>query len=545
MAQGYLTKSAGILILTAIFFSIGITPSSAVDCGYDCTQKQNQCVVSDPNSCNAAETACQNQSQYYNSDCRTQFDACYTQCQNLTKQCEQQCEQQKAQEQSTPAPEPAQAPTNETTPVSPAPAQPAAETQQNQKANATPMIIRVESLQPGQTVKTGAGQHITLTFSDGSGVDLGPNSSFTASEKKHPNDITVSGKIHLFFEKLRKIGNEQQTRNMIGTTAVVAVRGTEFLMSETNGLTTVQVLEGSVVVSDKRGKKKAAVKAGQQITGLKSGLGKVTSFNESKIDQWYNSYPPDPTLLPQSVKNMAKADRYAISCGVTLNKATTKGKLTAEEQKQYKAYSKRANPYPETIYMFLWSQKKKLELEERLGPYGSVTDFNMKVSGDTCYYKLPVKGSVWKKFKDKNFTNNLFKQQKSSPIWSEINTAGLNFGSYTRDLGAQERSVRFTGQLTDKAAQSLIAGAFKSQGPSFQTSGGVSIDIRLRDRLWGGYYSWADFSTEHVTYPVERDCMITYGALNENQTDITLPKSAKNVNAKTGETEIVKALSSL
>ena len=108
-----------------------------------------------------------------------------------------------------------------------------------------------QDLQGGDTVRTGVRASATLSFDDGSKVDLGPNSSFILEESS-----SGRSRIKLSFGSLRAFVQKLQARQFqVRTpTAVCSVRGTEFRVEVQNGgRTVIDLYKGLLGVEDGRG----------------------------------------------------------------------------------------------------------------------------------------------------------------------------------------------------------------------------------------------------------------------------------------------------
>ena len=104
------------------------------------------------------------------------------------------------------------------------------------------VAITTSYLQPGDQVTTGGGSSATITFADGSKVELGPNSSFELKSISETQSVLklLFGKIHAFLTPKFSVRTPM---------AVTSVRGAEFVVEVTeNGTTTLTVLSDECVV---------------------------------------------------------------------------------------------------------------------------------------------------------------------------------------------------------------------------------------------------------------------------------------------------------
>lgn len=128
-------------------------------------------------------------------------------------------------------------------------------------------------LQGGDVVSTAKGGRATLTFDDGTRVDLGPGSSMSVRETSAENS-----RLELTLGKLKAWVSKVKTRkfDVKTPTAVCSVRGTEFeIRVDNGGRTNVQMYEGLLAVSDGRGNE-TLLKDNQSIQVTERGLGQVS-----------------------------------------------------------------------------------------------------------------------------------------------------------------------------------------------------------------------------------------------------------------------------
>lgn len=119
-----------------------------------------------------------------------------------------------------------------------------------------------QKLTTGTAIRTGAGGSLTVVFTDGSKVKLGPNSTFKI-EAIAVNKVAVYiglGKLDVWVKKLK--GRLFQARNPV---AVASVRGTIFSMAVVSPTQVMmQCFEGGLSVADNFGRTQS-VGAGQQL----------------------------------------------------------------------------------------------------------------------------------------------------------------------------------------------------------------------------------------------------------------------------------------
>ena len=134
-------------------------------------------------------------------------------------------------------------------------------------------------LGPGDELKTGRGSRVTLSFDDGSRVELGPNSSYALQEaKSQESSMTLTyGRLKAWVTKAAARRFSVRT-----PTAVCSVRGTEFGVDvNQQGRTSVELFTGLLGVQDQRGNE-ILLKDGQRVDVDLNGLGKPQGLDEKK-----------------------------------------------------------------------------------------------------------------------------------------------------------------------------------------------------------------------------------------------------------------------
>lgn len=202
------------------------------------------------------------------------YEDCLTSC-NATWPALEEEHQMCLQRQAIPPPPPPPAPEP---PVSPEPSPPPPPPPETQKTKRT---VSFESLKPGETVLAGKDERVTISFSDGSRVELDSGSSFQVVS---PDEVkNFKGRAHWLFEKLIK----DRRFRVRSSNAVTSVRGTEFTVEVKKSKTIVSVMKGIVEVTSKKKKKTVKVKAGQKITVTNKGFSKRTELTDADFDYWW------------------------------------------------------------------------------------------------------------------------------------------------------------------------------------------------------------------------------------------------------------------
>lgn len=144
------------------------------------------------------------------------------------------------------------------------------------------LIKQSRELASGDQLRTEARSRATVTFDDGSRIEIGPNGNFAVQESSpQRNSVVMSlGSMRAWVTK----GLSRQFR-VRTPTAVCSVRGTEFGVEVTPAGTSVQMFEGVLAVADNAGNE-VLIKEGQSIKVDDKGMGPVgggeSSANKSR-----------------------------------------------------------------------------------------------------------------------------------------------------------------------------------------------------------------------------------------------------------------------
>ena len=146
------------------------------------------------------------------------------------------------------------------------------------------VAITTSYLQHGDQVTTGGGSSASITFADGSKVDLGPDGSFVLESISQIQSVLklLVGKLHALLSPKFAVRTP---------VAVTSVRGAEFVVEVTaNGTTTLTVLSEECAFSDTGGLKTVLVGQDQTSVVTPGGVpSNPVSINPSQIDKWWTT----------------------------------------------------------------------------------------------------------------------------------------------------------------------------------------------------------------------------------------------------------------
>lgn len=133
-------------------------------------------------------------------------------------------------------------------------------------------VSKGQVLEPGDRVRTAAGSRATVTFADGSRVELSANGSFTLQESSGQSSSLKLGLGSLKAWITKSLSRRFEVRT---PTAVCSVRGTEFSVDvNAQGNTSVQMFSGLLAVADQTGNE-VLLKENQSVNVTDKGLGPV------------------------------------------------------------------------------------------------------------------------------------------------------------------------------------------------------------------------------------------------------------------------------
>jgi hypothetical protein len=142
-------------------------------------------------------------------------------------------------------------------------------------------------VQPGDEIVVGAGSYIEILAPDGETISLGPNADFIYLGGK---DKSAS---ELMTGILRVVGRAEieaakTEMRLITHFALLAVRGTEYVVEATDNGSTFTVLEGVVDVTPKGSSNAITVHAGEQLRVTRDGAVEgPTVFDTKQVARWW------------------------------------------------------------------------------------------------------------------------------------------------------------------------------------------------------------------------------------------------------------------
>jgi hypothetical protein len=145
------------------------------------------------------------------------------------------------------------------------------------------------TLKPGASISTDANSAIVLQFSTGEKVEVGPNSSFTFEPDTREPTLR-QGLLRLVHECLSVNGNCLRRVPRVHTLgAVLAVRGTDFLVETSASGTTISVYHGSVEVTGMATGAPVLLRDAERVQVDSQGkIGTPISIPSATAPNWWN-----------------------------------------------------------------------------------------------------------------------------------------------------------------------------------------------------------------------------------------------------------------
>lgn len=147
-------------------------------------------------------------------------------------------------------------------------------------------------VQPGQHIRLGQNAFLELQLGNGSEMHLRAGTDFEYERDVQGVQWEVfKGELHKITVIMGVRGANDEARYR-GLTAVCAVRGTDFTLSNDGNHDTITVLEGSVEVDPGAGRQKVTLTGGQQLVVPKTGVvASATPFDPNKLLHWWEENP--------------------------------------------------------------------------------------------------------------------------------------------------------------------------------------------------------------------------------------------------------------
>ncbi len=395
--------------------------------------------------------------------------------------------------------------------------------------------LEMKNIKKGDTLTAPADSKINILTGNGK-IDLKEGSVLKSLGQNIWQLISGAAR---FVEKMENIAAAKRL-NVKTSNAVMVVRGTQFSVDvAAGGKTTVTVVKGTVnVAPTAKGKKAVDVKEGYQLSIDKNGPGKSTKINSSQLDTWYETAPASSAFFNSSWSKEAAANRYRRDCVYTTAAATPTQTLTADEQKIVDAVNHGLSIFRvKTSDLVMEKDKKVSSAKEKTNLDGTVA-MQLYFDAKNIYYPGD-KAGTWKTFQDKNIIDKLFKMIRQENLTYDFDKSTFAFANWAGT--GKNRLAVYSGQLSNVGTQDVIGSATGQQQETGQPVGTAKIYLDEESQLWNKTEITINVQSGKIIFPLLETCQVTYG----DGVKVSLPSKAKKVDAKTGNAEFSKAVSSV
>lgn len=398
------------------------------------------------------------------------------------------------------------------------------------KIKPTPIVpteINATDLTPSQIISALANKPTVITR---------PNQSIylqAGSVIKYVNKNvwqTVSGAFR-FLEKTA-IDGRYKVRTNGG--AVVAVRGTQFIINETAEATTVTLIKGALSVTPaQKGKPVVNLKEGYQLVITDGVLGKPVKFDAAELNgSWHANILPSANFTNASWKKTAAANNWRSDCAITAGQATATQVLTADEQAVLDYLNQQVSPVFKVHEIDTFVAPTQISVaQEKTTINKGAKAMNAIISGKSLYYSGDSAGKIWKVFKDKDLINSMLQNAKQHNIVYYFDQNSLAFDHW--DKTGNTRIAVYQALATQTGTDNLTRNALSSSASSSPALANVFVYVNEDTEQWTKTETSVNYPTGKIIMPIYETCKYAYGAAK-----IKAPAKAKLVTAKAGLAEM-------
>lgn len=187
-------------------------------------------------------------------------------------------------------------------------------------------------------IKSGIHERVTIVRKDGSIIEMDKNSSLINNSE---NELTTDrGKFKFNYEKSQQ---ENLTRQVNTPNGTIRIKGTQFTVENDSSGTNIAVIEGTVLVSEAKGKKEVEINEGQ-FAFLKDGilLEEPQSFEPEQLDRWWEEEDVEQSDGEKDVITLVVLGIIAfIFLIVVITKKLMRKKTMTEEEKKADAIERK------------------------------------------------------------------------------------------------------------------------------------------------------------------------------------------------------------
>jgi ferric-dicitrate binding protein FerR (iron transport regulator) len=146
-------------------------------------------------------------------------------------------------------------------------------------------------IRAGDELQTGPDGFVKMIFTEGSIIQIGPNTTFKVTQLEGERSLyeVFKGRLHGVMECMKKSRDACRRIRISSSSAVIAVRGTEFnIDASLPDTTTVIIMDGSVEITHQLLKQVVEAKKGEQVVITEKGiLHEPSMITLDSVKQWW------------------------------------------------------------------------------------------------------------------------------------------------------------------------------------------------------------------------------------------------------------------
>lgn len=388
--------------------------------------------------------------------------------------------------------------------------------------------VDATSLAPGQTVSAPTDKPANITRPDQSiYMQAGSVIKFI--------DQNVWQTMHGVIRFLEKTAINGRYKIRTNGGAVVAIRGTQFIVDEKGDTTTLILIKGLVTIKSAKSNASVTLKEGYSIVITNGVPGKPVKIDAAALDSsWYGDIPPGDTFTGVSWQKTAAAGNWVEDCTTTIGQSTTTQTLTAYEQSVVDYLNTQAGPVFSVKEIDTFAAPTKISvIREKTTAENGTKVTNAVINGKSLYYSDDIAGKVWKVFQDKNLTSTMLQIAQSHNIVYSVDRSTMTFDHWEGAGAGNNRIAVYRANATQDGTDSLIHNALSPDASSSSTLASYNIHVDEETQRWISTETNINYPTGKIIMPIHLTCKYTYDTAK-----IKVPAKAKSVTSAVGIAEM-------
>ncbi|MFA5948469.1 MAG: hypothetical protein WC806_05925 [Candidatus Gracilibacteria bacterium] len=273
----------------------------------------------------------------------------------------------------------------------------------------------------------------------------------------------------------------------------------------------------------------------------------VVGANTVFFDGWSNAYSsvtgsskttPDKTFLTSSFTKTGAANIYTRDCTVTAGKATTKQKLTSDEQAEVDYFNSAVPKFKVRTIATINGKDMKIFTSKEKTNVDGTTSAKFYIDSKGVYYPSDKIGT-WKGFYNKDSIDTIFTLLLAEDVTTYFEKI-MKFVKW--ETVGKTRSAVYSGKLNADGNSDLIGSAFGSSMVDRQDIATVKLYVDEKTQLWSKYETTiSKLKSGKVTFPLKGVCKMIYG----NAVKINIPTSIEWVDEAIGNEDMINLINSV